>query len=387
LGLSSSPLIQSGRTLAWTSDSERTGVGITNPNPSAVNFDFNFTDANGQDFGFSSVIIPAFSQISAFLDEKPFNGGKALQGTFTFQSGAPVAVMAIRASINERGDTLFSSLPVTRINTTPLISNVFPHWALGAGWTPEFFLVNPSEVLSTGQLVLTDTLGVVLETVNYSIPARSSRRVTVLTKSATLRTGSAQLIVTGGTLPSGAVLFRASTGEGTVAETIDPAIAPGVRFRGYGEFSAISRTGLAIANTTSQVVRVTVELRTLTGIIQDTTQIDLPPMGQKVFFLDELPGVHAAPFFQGSVQFTSVFPVAVTLMRTLINAQKDFLIASVPPDNLADVNSSVESFFPLFALGGGASVEFILLNSQDAASQSGDILFFTADGRQFSIDQ
>ena len=235
--------------------------------------------------------------------------------------------------------------------------------------------------------MLTDTRGVIQETVNYSIPTRSSRRITVLTRSATLLTGSAQLIVTGGTLPSGAVLFRYSTGEGTLVETIDPAIAPGVRFRGYGEYSGVSRTGLAVANTTSQPVRVNVELRRLTGAIQGSTEIDLPPLGQKAFFLDELPGITAAPAFQGSVEFTSIFPIGATLMRTRINPRGDFLIASTPPDDLAEVNLSTESFFPLCARGGGATMEFILLNSEISGSQSGDILFFGSDGRQFSIDQ
>ena len=186
-------------------------------------------------------------------------------------------------------------------------------------------------------------------------------------------------------MPSGAVLLHFSTDEGTVVETIDPAIAPGLSFHGYGEFSAIARTGLVVANTTAQSATVNVELRTLTGALRDTAQIVLPPLGQETSLLDDLPGIDGAGAFQGSVQVTSTTPIAVTLIRTLTNARGDFLIASIPPDNVADVSAAAESFFPLFALGGGAEMEFVLLNSQISRSQSGDLLFFAADGRQFLL--
>ena len=167
-------------------------------------------------------------------------------------------------------------------------------------------------------------------------------------------------------------------------ETIDPAIAPGLSFRGFGEFSTVSRTGLAVANLSSQQTSVTVELRTLTGTISDTTQIDVPPSGHKAFFLDEVPGIRTAAPFQGIVQLSSVNPIAVTLMRTRINPRGDFMIASIPPDNVADVNLGSEALFPLFALGGGAGMEFVMLNSQISGTESGTILFLTSDGHPFS---
>jgi hypothetical protein len=387
LTVAATSLLQSGRILASESDRERTGIGITNPNPFTVTIDFNFTDATGQDFGHGSFSLAANNQISRFLDEAPFNGGRSIQGTFTFRSSSPVAFMAIRGFVSARGDFLMSSLPVTRINTSPLTTTVFPHWILGAGWTSEFILVNPSEVLSTGQLVLTDTAGEILETLSYSVPARSSRRIIPITTGSTLRTGSARLIVNGGALPSGAALLRFSTADGVVVETIDPAIAPGLSFRGYGESSAVARTGLVVANTTGQQASVTVDLRNLSGAFVGTTHFDIPPLGQRVALIDELPGIITGPAFQGSVVVTSLTPIAVTLIRTRTNSRGDYVISSIPPDNLGDLNLNAESFFPLFALGGGATMEFVLLNSQGSGLQSGGVQFLTDDGRQFRLNE
>jgi glucose/arabinose dehydrogenase len=385
LTLPASPTIQSGRIFALVADQVTTGIAITNPNSSAVDVDFNFTDANGQDFGHGSVTIAANNQISAFLDQKPFNGGKTIQGTFTFLASAPVAVMAIRGFTNERGDFLISALPVTRINTSLLTTNIFPHWAIGEGWSAEFILVNPSEVLSTGQIELRGRDGVLLETLSYNIPARSSRRVIPVTTSPTLMSGSARLVVTAGTLPSGALLFRYSDDGGTLVETIDPAIAPGLVFRGYGELSGASRTGLALANTTSQQTSVTIELRRLTGAVQSTATIALPAGNHRAFFLDEVPGLDPSSPFQGIVQVSSVTPIVAALFRTRTSPQGDFLIASIPPDNVADVIPGSESFFPFIGMGGGAEMEFILLNAQGSASASGTMFFTASDGQRFSV--
>jgi hypothetical protein len=197
--------------------------------------------------------------------------------------------------------------------------------------------------------------------------------------------GAARLIVTAGTLPSGAVLFRYSTDDGTLVETIDPAIAPGLSFRGYGEFSAVSRTGLAMANTSSQEASVTVELRQLTGAVHDTANIIVPPSNHRAFFLDEVPGINLSEPFQGIVQVSSATPIVVALFRTRISPRGDFLINSIPPDNIADVIPGPESFFPLIGVGGGADMEFILLNAQGSGTESGTIFFLTSDGQRFSI--
>ena len=380
-----SPLIQSGRTFAWVSPGETTGIALSNPNPFEVTVNFFFTNDAGQDFGNGTLRIPPNGQVSGFLNESPFNGGITINGTFTFQAAAAISVMAIRGVYNENSELLLSALPVTPINQISSNRSVFPHWVLGAGWTSEFLLVNPSEVLITGQIEIIDPLGILVETVSYNIPTRSSRRLSMVTRSQTLRVGAARMIVTAGTMPSGAVVFSYSTGTTPVAQTTDPAIAPALGFRGFGEFSSVTRTGFAVANASTEDTSVTIEIRNLSGSLRDTSRIDLPRFGQKSLFLDELPGFNSTTPFQGTIELASALPIAVTVVRTRVNERGNFLVASTPPDNIAEVSSSLESFFPVFAIGGAAETEFVLMNSQGTRSESGTMFFVTPNGNPFSI--
>jgi hypothetical protein len=68
-----------------------------------------------------------------------------------------------------------------------------------------------------------------------------------------------------------------------------------------------------------------------------------------------------------------------------VNERGEFLVASMPPDNTADVSLSVESYFPIFVVGGNAETEFILMNAQASGTGSGDMLFLTPNGNPFSI--
>jgi hypothetical protein len=108
-------------------------------------------------------------------------------------------------------------------------------------------------------------------------------------------------------------------------------------------------------------------------------------LGQKSIFLDELQGVNTGSPFQGTIEVTSLTPIAATVVRTRYNERGDFLIASTPLDNTADLNLALESFFPIFAVGGDSDMEFVLMNSQSPNTGSGSLLFLAPNGNPFSI--
>jgi hypothetical protein len=168
-------------------------------------------------------------------------------------------------------------------------------------------------------------------------------------------------------------------------ETIDPAIAPGLCFRGYGEFSSVARTGLAVANASAQQATVTVELRHFNASLRHTADVVVAPFSQRAFFLDELPGLDTTSPFQGIVRISSPGPVAVTAVRTRVNQGGDFLVASTPPDNLSQIQPGSGMLFPFFVLGSGSDMEFVLINSQDDASADGTMYFFSRDGNPFPM--
>src|SRR5439155_3864401 len=105
--------------------------------------------------------IPANGQIAAFLNEAPFNGAASFSGSFTFNSSKPVAVIALRALVNERSELLLTTLPVAELGSTPVstAAAVFPHFANGGGWTTQILLVNPAETAISGTLRFADPSG------------------------------------------------------------------------------------------------------------------------------------------------------------------------------------------------------------------------------------
>ena len=99
-------------------------------------------------------MIPANQQIAKFLHESPFNGlvGRtSLQGTFSFTSNIPVSVIALRLFVNERGEQLITTLPITDLSAPAPGGVIYlPHYADGGGWATQIVLVNPTDAPITG---------------------------------------------------------------------------------------------------------------------------------------------------------------------------------------------------------------------------------------------
>jgi len=383
----SSP-IANGRFLAFVGGARTTGLAIANPNAQPVTISFFFTDSAGQDFGRSATIIPAGGQISAFLNQSPFSGGASIDGTFTFSvSGGLVSAMALSGLFNQRSEFLFTTLPIAPVSTGSVAPTTFAQWAQGEGWITEFGLVNPTDQTLSGSLELRNPDGQLRETLPYSIPSRSSRRLVSPTVEPTVQVGSARIVPLVGPTPSGVAIFTLSTAATAVTEAGVPAIPAGTAFRGYGEVSAAVRTGIAVANLSSSSAIVRVELTPLDGFgaVQAGT-ITLPPSGQKDLFLDEIAGLTSMVVpFQGMMRVTSTLPIAVTALRTRINQRGEFLItASAPVDEAVPISGS-ELLFPHLAIGSGYDMQFLLLNSQPSGGQSGTMSFFAPDGGELPL--
>lgn len=378
--------VASGRTYALVSSTRNTGIAIANPNPFPVNIDFNFTNTTGFDFGHGTASIPANGQISAYLNQNPFNGGSALEGTFTFRAvGGQVSATAILTLLNDRSELLMSALPIIPINATVLTGTTFSQFTVGGGWETEFIVINPSDVLVTGVITLVTGKGVVLESLNYAVQPRSSQRLSPVTKSPDLITGSARMVQTGGPLPAGVEVLRLVANVSIVTESAIQAIASGVEFRGYAEFSAVARTGLAVANLATDSATATVELRNLDGSLRDRGTLNLPPSGQVALYIDEVPGINLTTPLQGVLNVTSATPIAVAAFRVRLNERGDFLINATPPDDAAVVNPVTKVVFPHLAVGGGFDMQFVLINPQTSVSSSGTLSFFAPNGRPLPL--
>ena len=386
-GVPGSGLITSGRIYAEVSSTINTGVAIANPTNQTATITFFFSDASG-DFGYSGTTIPPNGQIATFLNEAPFNGRSPLNGTLTFNSNIPVSVVALRGQVNERGEFLMTTLPVTDLLAAPSAAPiVFPHFAAGAGWTTQIVLVNPTDATLTGGLEFRDPSGQVTNAFNnnlaYSIPPRSSSAMQTSLASPSVLTGSVRIVPTGNTAtPAGLTIFSYQNRGVTVSEAGVLAASSGSAFRvfveSFGDFdqgaAGSMRTGLAIANTSAEATMVIVEVKNLDGNTGLIGTLSVPGNGQTSLFLNQIPGIQTLVTpFRGMLHLTSFAPITIVGLRARYNERNDLLITSTPPGNESVPPPASGLYFPHFADAGGYSTQFVLFSAQPGQRPSGTL--------------
>jgi hypothetical protein len=392
-------LLESGRIYAEIGDGADTGLAIANPDMARFAVvTFNFTDAEGNDFGGSAVVVPAGGQISAFLDETPFYGPSVFTGTLTFVSSVPLSVIAVRGLINQRSEFLTTTLPVVDISTLQTEPLQMPQFAVGGGWTTDVVLVNPTDELISGtvqfltpagQVQATMLDGTVRGAASYAIAARSSRKLRVggrgpvFVGSFVVAPDSEQIT------PALAAIYTYTSGGITVGATGAEAGPPATEFDVYSEVYGKPGTvgsidsGVAIASTSAEETDVSFEIDNLDGSpsgIAGTLQI--PPNGQTNFFLDQLPGAGDLPSpFQGTLRLSSSAPVAVLAIRGRYNERGDFLLSATPPAYPLDTD---QAFIPQVVDGAGYTTQIVIFGGSEDSPVSGNIYFFDQSGRPIS---
>jgi hypothetical protein len=394
--------VKSGRIYAEINSPVNTGLAIANPNTRHANVSFFFTDENGRDSSAGTVSISGGAQVAAFLDQLPFNGAAAFKGTLTFISDLPVGAIALRGLLNERSDFLITTLPVVPLSAAATGTQVMPYFADGSGWTTQILLVNPSDSAISGTVQFIDrgsdtaggqpvnvrVNGQSAATFPYSIPPRSSRRIAT-SGGGILTTGSVRIIPSSGSgAPSVSNVFSYKPGAITVSEAGTPVVPAGHAFRMYAESSGKSgepgstQSGIAIANPSTGAVTVQLDLTNLAGSIIGSANLRVPANGEVATFLDQISGFGTLPAaFQGVVRLTSSSSaVSIVGLRARYNERGDFLITTTSPFDENDPPVSTTSIFPHFAVGGGYSTQFILLNNPPAPGKTGVIRFQSSSG-------
>jgi hypothetical protein len=386
-GVPSSPLITRGRIYGQTSALVRSGLAIANPNADPVTLSFTFTDESGRDVYSNSASIPAYGQISAFLNEAPFNGPASFSGSFTFISSKSVAVVALRGVTNERADFLITTLPVADLNSTRLTTpTVFPHFADGAGWTTTITLVNPTDNAISGTLQFVDPAGAPVSSLSYSIAARSAGQFPTNGSGDVVRTGAVRVTpASNDVAPAGSLVFSYRKGGIRLTEAGVAAMPAGTAFRAYVESGDGIQSGIAITNNSTNSANVRLELINLSGASVSATTVSLPANAQLSKFLNELPGFQTlnSPI-QGLLRITSTSPITVVGLRSRTNERGDFLITTTPPIS-EGASPTPELFFPHFVDSGGYTTQFILFTSGSRDSVKGAIRFFSTSGQPLNL--
>ena len=402
--VAATPPILSGRIYAEVGGSVNTGVAIANPNAQPATVTFYLTNASGQNFGQGAVTIPAGGQMAKFLNEVPFTAAAGISGSFTFNSNMPIGVTAIRGLVNERGEFLITTLPISDLSAS---SNVllFPHFADGGGWTTQVVLVNPTDSPVSGTVFFrgqgsavtpADTLVVTVNgqsglTFPYTIPARSSVNLRTSGQSSNIIAGSVHVTpASGSTAPSGLVIFTFRNGGVTVTEAGVPVLRSSSAFRLFIEErsesgSDIRQTGIAIANPGSGGATVNLELTALNGSPVAASTVTVSGNGQIALFVRDIPAFAAAfaDHFHGVLRVTTNSPdgICVVALKGRYNARRDFLIttALASDENASPGNS--ELLFPHVVTGGGYLTEYVFFSGLPGRATSGTTVFFNQSGQ------
>ena len=107
--------------------------------PSLVKFEY--MDLSGQPVSTSFVSVPAETHTSFFLTpaSTPFQGVVRITTV-----GAPISVGGIRTRVNERGDFLAASVPVTAEASSSTSESIIPAVDLASGTVTRFVLYSSS---------------------------------------------------------------------------------------------------------------------------------------------------------------------------------------------------------------------------------------------------
>ena len=386
-GVPASPLIQNGRTYAEMNATVTTGLAIANPGNEPATISFYFTDSSGS-FGTGTTMVAGRGQIAAFLNEAPFNGRSPMNGSFSFTSSVPVAVIALRGLTNSRGEFLITTLPVIDRNASAdATSLVFAHFADGGGWSTQIVLANPTENAVAGTVQFRDPSGTPVavqinnQTSNsfgYSVPARSAQKLQLSGAGQSVAVGSVRIVPAANSAsPFGIVIFSFRSGGTIVSEAAVPAVTAANSFRLYaqasGDFKAGSigsiQTGIAVTNTSSNTANVTLELFRLDGSAAGLKgTLSVPVNGQVATFLNQVPELASLQLpFQGTLRVSSSVPVSVVGLRGRYNERRDFLMTTMAPVNEAAPPSTAPLYFPHIADSGGYTTQFILFGRQESA--------------------
>jgi hypothetical protein len=352
--------IRSGRLSATAAPSVSSGIAIANPNVSAADITFYFTDPSGQNFGQGAFALAGGAQIARFLIEEPFNGPAQTDATFTFVSSLPVSAVAIRGYVNERSEFLMSTLPVADLSRQSSAPLIIPQLAVGGGWTTKLVLVNPTDQAISGTV---QVLQANLAGSTYAIAPRASQRVSFVGTNTTT-TGSLQIVPGAGPAPSAFCILSFVRDGVHVSETSILDVPPAPTFHMYVERTGSIRTGLAVTNPSALPVDLNLELANVQGAplrTFSTPTLHVGPMGHASLFLDEISAITpmSGSYFL-RISSSNGPAVSITGLLGRYNERGDFLIANTPAIPESTIPDTEPLYIPHVVSGGGYATQLVI---------------------------
>jgi pseudomonalisin len=393
-----------------------TGFAVVNRGAAPANISYTLKDSTGATTLASgnSILAPG-AHDARFIDQLnqvapgfnlPGNFPTTTKfGTLDIVSTQPLAVVALRLTNNQRGDTLITTTPVADLDA-PLSNNPvsFPQVVDGGGFKTILILVNTSTVAETGSVkFLTDTGipmsvhltdgSIGISSFPYLIPGGGFRVMETDGSPSTQNVGWALVTPSATNTPVGAGVFSLTQGGILVTESGIPAAVPTTHARIYVDKTVSAagthNTGLAIANPTQpQSLSVTINAFQLDGVTPVGSSVGpvlLNGFGHTAKFADQF--INGLPSgFTGVLDISASSPFVALTLRSLNNTRlpsSDFLLTTFP---IADLNqiSLNPLIFPQIADSGGYQTQIILLSTSNSNSNV-TVNYFDGNGQPLAL--
>ena len=383
-----------------------TGIAAVNPNSAPANFSLTLRSHQGLTLAAGHGSLPAGAHRARFLHQlgdlaadfslPPDFSSTTRFGSLDISSDQPLSIAALRMTVNQRNESLFTTIPVADLSLPASSSQLFfPHVADGDGYISSFILLNTSSSPQSGTLrffsengsplTVRQLAGTADSSFPYSIPANGSFLFQTDGSSSITRSGSLQLTPDpGSTTPAGAGIFSRTVNATLVTESGIPSASPATHARIYVDMTGGHDSGLAIASTSSSAVPVTLKAFLPDGsssVGSQSSPLSIPANGHAAAFVRQW--VSGLPVdSRGVLDISSSTPFAALTLRALTNSRKDFLITTFP---IADMNQAAPAplVFPHLADGDGYLTEFILLSAGNPAATT--LRFFGDTGTPLPV--
>ena len=361
-----------------------TGVAVVNRGSGTATISYTLRGSDGTTLTTGHGTLAAGSYYAKFINQlsdvaPDFSLPSVQFASLEISSTQPLSVVALRQTINQRSEAIFTTTPTADLNATAGNTQAyFPQFVDGGGYTTSLVLLNTSNAAETGTLQILDDSGNPLSvtpldgaagaTFAYTISPGGFFRIQTDGSPAAAKVGWVKLTPDAGTsTPVGAGVFSLIQSGTLVTEAGVPASASTTHARIYVDMSGAHSTGLAIASTTTAGATVTLKAYGPDGTTAaGTGSLQLAGSGHSAGFAGQLVS-GLPPGFTGVLDISSTSAFSALTLRSLWNDRCDFLLTTMP---IADATRAAPSpiVFPQIVDGGGYVTQFILLSAGGAAT-------------------
>jgi hypothetical protein len=275
-----------------------TGIGIVNCGSDTAHINYYLSNSDGFPITDGQSILPAGNHFAKFINQlneiaPEFQLPSGFQfASLSIASDQPLSVLALRMTINQRGEPIFTTTPVADVNQpVSYLPLHFPQIVDGGGYTTTLILLNNSSETQSGLLKILDNNGLPLtirmadgktgSSFDYFMDIGRFVRFQTDGSSENAKFGWVQMTVGYGNTshaPTGSGVFSYNPGNVLITESGIPGARATTHARLYVDLTKNHNTGVAVANLSNSAATLSIKAfemdgSTPAGSIQNPLQL------------------------------------------------------------------------------------------------------------------